>query len=238
VVLLAGYSAWKASLRREAALGSERRQAQAEISRLLSQVSQARNRVSAGQAHVQELEARQAELARNADKLRARLAELQTAQQKQVARLATLPLPALSSELQSHLAPQAVKLETGNAKFSGGGQAPNFPLAVSAEGGRQIAASLQDLKSCREQAEIEEQQYQNCRASLTNYAALSQQQAQQTRDLKQALDAQRQAYEARDQLAQEELKAARGSWVHRLASKAKWFGVGLAVGTVAALAAK
>jgi chromosome segregation ATPase len=240
VILVAGYYAWKASLGREAALDLERRQA--EISNLKSQISKALDRVAARQTRVQELEARRAELERTANELRARLAELHTAEQKQIGRIAALPLPALSSELQRHFGPEAVKLETHNSKLQDGGRvspsADGFQFRVSEEGGRRIATALEELKGCREQATIKEQQYQNCRASLTDYAALGEQQALQTRDLKQALDAEQRAFEVRDQLAKKEVKAAHGSWLHRLVGKAKWFVVGAAIGVAAGVAAR
>jgi len=251
VILVAGYYTWKASLRREAALDLERRQARAEISNLKSQISQALDRVAARQTRVQELEARRAELERTANELRARLAELHTAEQKQIGRIAALPLPQLKKEISSQLSvvseqpprttarrPEAPSEPATYRGEAPGPRADDGQLTLGELGMRQIATALEELKGCREQAAIKDQQYQNCRASLTDYAALGEQQALQTRDLKQALDADQRAFEVRDQLAKKEVKAARGSWLHRLVGKAKWFVAGAAIGVAAGVAAR
>jgi len=228
VILMAGYYAWKASLRREAALDLERRQAQAEISNLKSQISQALDRVAARQTRVQELEARRAELERTANELRARLAELHTAEQKQIGRIAALPLPQLADQVRQQVPGVRFQVSEDSAETS----------HLTPDTLRAVARGAEELKGCREQATIKEQQYQNCRASLTDYAALGEEQALQTRDLKQALDAEQRAFEVRDLLARKEVKAARGSWLHRLVGKAKWFVAGAAIGVAAGVVAR
>ena len=123
-----------------------------------------------------------------------------------------------------------------------GGQSPPLQnpaaLALTASGARKVEASLVALDACRAESDIQARQLSNCRARAeADEAAIEQ--------LKGSVDSLNHALAAKDKILVEqqsqykaELRAARGTFLGRLARLSEHVAIGVAVGVAIGAAAK
>ena len=210
-----GLSAWNRA--RALRLATETGALQSEISNLKLQAAAAEKRAITAEDRAQQLGAELERSAVRGRQLAAELEKLKTKEGNEQARIAALPTDQLGIELQ-----QTIKT-AGILRFA----------QDDSEGARRVLEIIGERDSCREQLGLKDQQLQICRESMIDYAAIGEQQTIQIRDLKQALDLEKRAFQKRDDLAKVQVKAAKGSWFSRFTGKAKWFVIGVAAGAIA-----
>lgn len=203
-----GFSAW--SRAREIRLATETGALQSEIRNLKSQAAEAEKRAVQAEGRAQELQGEIEKSEVRSQKLAVELKNLQLAAAAEQARIAALTPAEVAAEVAAQVG------------------APGSDAAL-----RRTLEIIGDRDSCREQAAVKDQQFANCRESLVDYAAIGEQQAIQIREMKQALDLERRAFDKRDDLAKKQVSAAKGSWFSRFTGKAKWFAIGVGAGAIA-----
>jgi len=193
------YYRWKSEIRR--ALQSEflNQQQAGEIAALRRGSAQAEDRAVEAEGRAQELLGKLEKLSVASGQLSVKLQNLERAAAAEKARIAALPTDQLGIELQ-----QTIKT-AGILRFA----------QDDSEGARRVLEIIGERDSCREQSGLKDQQFANCRESLEDYAAVGEQQAKQIGDLKQALDLSKRAFQKRDDLAEKQVSAAKGSWLGR-----------------------
>ena len=95
-----------------------------------------------------------------------------------------------------------------------------------------MATALVELDACREQQQVVEAQFANCRARVDTNAAIIQQHVDSLAKLNQALSAKDEIQTRRETEHQAELKAARGSRLSRLARVVECVALGIVMGAV------
>ena len=198
---------------------------------------------------IHELEAKRSKLERDATDLATRLQSLQASERAQAAQVAVLP----PAELARHVADELASQDSGAAKeeesrnseagrpqvvdgMSGPPPPTTHPLppafSLSEPQLRNLAAALVERDACRDQKGVVEAQFANCHSQVDTNAAIIQQQADSLAKLNQALSAKDEILARREVQQQAELKAARGSWLSRLARVAEYVGIGVVIGVV------
>ena len=195
------------------------------------------------------LEAQRATLVRNAGDLAARLQSLQERERAQAAQVAALPPAELARRVADELAAQdsgpTKEEQSQNSKLEIRNSAdaiqnpkskiensPSPALALSEPQLRNLAAALVERDACREQKQVVEAQFTNCRAQVGANAAIIQQQADSLAKLNEALAAKNEILTRREAQHQVELKAARGSRLARLARVVECVAIGIVIGVV------
>jgi hypothetical protein len=97
---------------------------------------------------------------------------------------------------------------------------------------RNLAAALVERDACREQQQVVEAQFTNCRGQVDTNATILQRQADSLAQLNTALSAKDEILKRRETQHQAELKAARGSRLARLARVVEYVAIGVAIGAV------
>jgi chromosome segregation ATPase len=182
---------------------------QSEIQNLKSQIGQAEDRAVQAEGRAQQLGAELEKLAVGRRQLAANLEKAKAEAAAEQARIAALGAAEVAAEVARQVG------------------APGLDAAL-----RRTLEIIADRDACREQSGLKDQQFANCRESLVDYAAIGEQQGLQIQDLKQALDLERRAFDKRDDLAKNQVSAAKGSWLGRTLGKAKWFVVGVGAGAI------
>jgi hypothetical protein len=203
------YYRWKSEIGRAAQAELLNGQQAAEIAGLRKKSGQAEDRAIAAEGRAQELGEELEKVSAISHQLSANLEKLKAKEGTDQARIAALTPVEVAA---------AVTARVGEA---GSEAALRHTLELIA-----------DRDACKDQSAIKDLQYANCRESLVDYAAIGEQQTIQIRELKQALDLERRAFDKRDDLAKVQVSAAKGSWFSRFTGKAKWFVVGVGAGAV------
>jgi hypothetical protein len=208
-----GFSAW--SRARETRLATETGALQSEISNLKSQAAAAEKHALVAEGQTKELRAEVQRHETVEGQLAGQLKNLQAAAATEQARIAALPADQLGPELQKTIA------TAGILRFA----------QDDTEGARRVLEIITDRNTCLERSTVNSQLLSNCRESLVDYGAIGDQQALEIRDLKEALDLEKRAFDKRDDLAKVQVKTAQGTWIHRVWNRVK-FPVGVVLGGV------
>jgi hypothetical protein len=97
---------------------------------------------------------------------------------------------------------------------------------------RKLAAALVERDACREQQQVMEAQFSNCRGQVDAHAAILRRQADSLAQLNVALAAKDEILARRETQHQAELKAARGGRLARVARVVECVAIGIALGVV------
>jgi hypothetical protein len=246
-------------VRRNALLQQAQRAAAAEVSSLKKQVAAEVHAANVENARaLEKLQARRQEIDRRDQELTARLAALRQEAPAQAQRVAALPTSEVVTRVAAQLGFHAQDLVPGaslpgedaapagetNAapeasKGSSGAGSPEISvLPLSASGARKVETALVELAGCRAQSSLQEQLITNCRARAATDAATIQRQAGSIAMLNQARAAQEQINQRQQAACREELRAARGTFLSRLARVSKHVAIGVAVGVVIGVAVR
>jgi len=204
------YYCWKAEIRHAAQAELLNQQQAAEIAKLRAGAEASEAESKTHEARIQELSAEVQKSEVRSQKLAADFAAAVEREKKARAEIAQLR-PA-----------EVVK----RAEDSG------FRIQDAATG-RKVLDLIADRDGCREELGISEAQNKNCEDRNSIFDVQRSELLSQVGDLKTALDLEKRAFEQRDDLAKKQVSAAKGSWLARIASKAKWFAVGVTAGAVA-----
>ncbi len=117
-----------------------------------------------------------------------------------------------------------------------GGGSSEAAIGLSAAGAREVDVALAELNACRAERANQAQQLKASGARAAADEAALQRQAAATAELGRALESERQAGRARQAEAKRELKAARGTFLERLARATEHVALGVALGLVAGVA--
>ena len=217
-VLLVGalavtYYRWKLQIRRAAEEELLNGQQAAEIAALRRGSAQAEDRAVEAEGRAQQLGEELEKLTVDSRQLTGKLEKLQTEAKAEKARIAALPADQLGPELQKTIA------TAGILRFA----------QDDSEGARRVLEIITDRDACREQLGISEAQNKNCEARNSMFDVQRSELTSQVRELKQALDLEKRAFDKRDDLAKVQVKTAQGLWIHRVWNRVK-FPVGLVLG--------
>jgi len=257
LLLAAWWYEHQARLRQSFELAQLQKQSATAVSALEARAAAAIRQANQRNAQaIHALEAQRATLVRNAGDLAARLQSLQERERAQAAQVAVLPVPELARRVAAELAlqdsdlgdrgsGQATEEQGRNSKFEIRNSAdviqnpkskienpPSPALALSEPQLRNLAAALVERDACREQKQVVEGQFTNCRAQVGANAAIIQQQADSLAKLNEALAAKNEILTRREAQHQAELKAARGSRLSRLARVVECVAMGIVIGVV------
>ena len=117
--------------------------------------------------------------------------------------------------------------------------ANNAPaLALTASGARKVETALVELNACRAESEIETRQISNCQARAEADEAALKRQAGSIASLNQALAAKDEILARQQSEYKAELRAARGTFLGRLARVTEHVAIGVAVGVAIGAAVK
>ncbi len=229
-----------AHVRQAGELGELRKQAGADISSLKAQADSARREADRQHAQViRGLQARQANLARAGEELRERLAALQQEERKQVEQAATLPTFEVATRVAARLGLSAPR-QAGAGDPTGGashtpttaqasaGTGPELRLDETAQ--RKVLTDLAQLDACEEQSIVLNRQVENCNSQVATQAELIHQQSASIESLHLALADQDKMVAQLKKEQQAELKAVRGTRLHRLVRTLEHVGIGVAIG--------
>lgn len=209
-----GFSAWNRA--RDIRLAIETGALQSEISNLRSRAVAAEKRAASSQQLAAELGKKLEKLTVDSRQLTAKLEKAKAEAAAEQVRIAALPTEQLGAELQKTIA------TAGILRFA----------QDDSEGARRVLEIITDRDACVQLSTVNSQLLANCRESLIDYAAIGEQQAIQIREMNQALDLERRAFDKRDDLAKVQVKTVQGTWIHRAWNKVK-FPVGVALGGLA-----
>jgi hypothetical protein len=184
------------------------------------------------------LEAQRRKLERDANGLAARLQALQQSERAQAAQTAILPPAELARRVAAELAPRDSEVGISDSeptrRLTPSPQplAPSPALVLTEPQLRNLAAALVERDACREQQQVVEAQFTNCRGQVDTNAAILQRQADSLAQLNTALSAKDEILKRRETQHQAELKAARGSRLARLARVVECVAIGVVIGAV------
>jgi len=204
------YYAWKSAIRRTAQAELLNQQQAAQIAALRAAGAASEVQAKARDPRIQDLAGQLQKSEARGQKLAADLAAAVEREKKTHAEIGQLP-------------PAEVVKRTEDSGFR----------IEDTETGRKVLDLIADRDGCREQLGISEAQNKSCEDRNSMFAAQNSELTAPVREFKQALDLEKRAFAQREDLAKKEVKAARGSWLGRVAGKAKWFAVGVGVGAVA-----
>jgi|YelNatPaOPRAMG01_1025707.scaffolds.fasta_scaffold55305_4 hypothetical protein len=213
-----------ADVRRRAQLEQVRQQTSAQIAALKQQARQDIERANVENARaVQKIEERRRAIEQQNQRLAVQLDELRRRAQVQADQVATLPISSVVTRVAAQLGLQA-------QDFRSPQDGKPAALALTDSGARKVAAAVVNLDACRSESNIEQQQFSNCQArAQADEAAIER--------LKSSVASLNDAIAARDKiLAQQsaeckaELRAARGTFLGRLARTAEHVAIGVAMG--------
>jgi hypothetical protein len=111
-------------------------------------------------------------------------------------------------------------------------------LPLTSSGARKVETALVELDACRGESKIETQQISNCQARAAADAAVIQRQANSLASLNQALKAKDTILNRQASECKAELRAARGTFLGRLAHVTEHVAIGLVMGVVMGVALK
>jgi len=246
LLLAAWWYAHQARLRQSIELALLQKQTATALSTLEAGAAAAIRQANERNAHaIHELEAQRRKLERDANGLAARLQALQQNERAQAAQTAILP----PAELARRVAAELGNRESGSGSrgssdvkppASSVGSSlptPDSPLptpalVLSEPQLRNLAAALVERDACREQQQVVEAQFTNCRGQVDTNATILQHQADSLAQLNTALSAKDEILKRRETQHQAELKAARGSRLARLARVVEYVAIGVAIGAV------
>lgn len=206
-----GFSAWNRA--RALRLATETGALQSEISNLRSQAAAAEKSAVRSEQLAVELGKKLEKLTVDSRQLTAKLERAKAEGAAEKARIAALPADQLGPELQKTIA------TAGILRFAQDDSA----------GTRRVLEIITDRDACVQRSTLNSQLLSNCRESQADYAAIGEQQAIQIREMKQALDLNKRAFDKRDDLAKVQVRTAQGTWIHRAWNKVK-FPIGVALG--------
>jgi len=217
VLLLAAlavtYYRWKSEIRRAVQSEFLNQQQAGEIAALRAGAATSEAQAAAREGRIQELAAEVAKKEAISRQLSANLEKLKAEATAEQARIAALPADQLGLELQKTIA------TAGILRFA----------QDDSEGARRVLEIITDRDACREQLGISEAQNKNCEARNSMFDVQRSELTSQVRELKQALDLEKRAFEKRDDLAKVQVKTVQGPWIHRVWNRVK-FPVGIALG--------
>lgn len=254
LLLAAWWYAHQARLRQSIELALLQKQTATALSTLEAGAAAAIRQANERNAHaIHELEAQRRKLERDANGLAARLQALQQNERAQAAQTAILPPAELARRVAAELAPQDSEVgirdseptrrltpspsppgkgERGEGFPSPQPLAPSPALVLTEPQLRNLAAALVERDACREQQQVVEAQFTNCRGQVDTNATILQHQADSLAQLNTALSAKDEILKRRETQHQAELKAARGSRLARLARVVEYVAIGVAIGAV------
>lgn len=111
-------------------------------------------------------------------------------------------------------------------------------LPLTASGARKVERALVELKDCRAENDIETRQISNCQARAEADEAALKRQGSSVASLNQALQAKDEILARQQSEYQAELRAARGTFLGRLAHAAEHVAIGVALGVAIGVAVK
>ncbi len=111
-------------------------------------------------------------------------------------------------------------------------------LALTASGARKVEAALVELNACRAESGIEAQQFSTCQARAEADEAEVKRLNVSAASLNRALDAKDKILALQQSESQAELRAARGTFLGRLARLAEHVAIGMAMGVAIGVAVK
>jgi hypothetical protein len=202
------YYRWKAEIRRAAQAELLNQQAAVQIAALRQAAAAAENRAKQVEPRVRELEGKLQKSAMRSQQLAAELEKAKAAAANDQARLAALTPVEVAAEVAAQLG------------------APGSDAAL-----RGTLEIMADRDGCQEQSLVKDQQLANCEERNSIFNVQRSELLSQVGDLKQALDLEKRAFDARDDLAKVQVKTAQGTWIHRAWNKVK-FPVGIVLGGV------
>jgi hypothetical protein len=252
-LLAAWWYAHQARLRQSIELALLQKQTATALSTLEAGAAAAIRQANERNAHaIHELEAQRRKLERDANGLAARLQALQQNERAQAAQTAILPPAELARRVAAELGSRESGI--GNRESGSGSRGssdvkppassvgsslptPDSPLptpalVLSEPQLRNLAAALVERDACREQQQVVEAQFTNCRGQVDTNATILQHQADSLAQLNTALSAKDEILKRRETQHQAELKAARGSRLARLARVVEYVAIGVAIGAV------
>jgi hypothetical protein len=221
VVALAGvvimFFAWSCErqARRRDTVEAKRvkKQAAEEISRLQQQAAGALRDAQQSALAVRKLEGQRQQLVREGERLRQSLESLRQQELARANEVATLP----TSEVVSRVASRLQEPVSG-VRAQGSGPTPNTSptsgpaLLLSDQGVRKVETAIVELDSCRQQAQVMEQQVSNCEQQAKLYSSIQEQQSATIAKLHAALADKDQVLARSEEEHRAELKAARGTF--------------------------
>jgi hypothetical protein len=209
------YYTWKTAIRRAAQAELLNQQQAGEIAALRAGAVAREAQATARDGRIKELAGEVEKSAVRSRQLAAELAAAKAAAAVEQARIKALPAEQVGPELQKTV-PTA-----GVLRFA----------QDDSEGARRVLEIIGQRDSCREQSALQDQQLANCEDRNSLFEVQRSELLFQVRDLKQALDLEKRAFEQRDDLAKKQVKAAGGTWVHRAWNRVK-FPLGIGIGVV------
>jgi hypothetical protein len=238
-LMLAGF--WlhehDARVRESVALQQQKRQTNLQVGRLERRAaSEVRAANQQNAQAVRHLEAERQKLMARDRKLSARLADLEASERAQVGRIATLPIGEVERQVEQ-------RLGAGSGRRAGLHQEPQgrragLALQLTDAGARKVDEALVELDACRAERANETGQVSNCAARAAADEAALRRQAGSISELNQALKTKQQAWRAREAESQAELRAARGTFLGRLARTSEHVAIGVGIGIVVGMAVR
>jgi hypothetical protein len=248
-----------ADVRRRAQLERVEQQASAQVAALKRQAEQDIRRANVENAKtVQKIEERRRAIEQQSQRLAAQLAELRRRAQVQADQVATLPISNVVTRVAAQLGLQAQDVAKGGTAFShAGADAQPAPgntagpkngqhrtpeilgpaqddnataLALTGPGARKVAAALANLDACRAESAVEQQQFSTCQARAQADDAAIEHLKDSVASLNDALAAKDKILAQRTVECRAELRAARGTFLGRLARTTEHVAIGVAVG--------
>lgn len=205
---------WKASLVRNAQLDLRIEQKESQISNLKSQIASAESRADARERRVKELEAREEQLSALSRQLSAKLETAKREAKRREAELAALPAAQVHAQIEAEKIPAFAGMTEGQE--------------------RAAAGIILARDNCREQLGLSEAQNENCEGRAANLKEQLEEQVKQISSFQFQVSTQAEVMRRQDELRKLEVTRARGAWWQRLGRNAKWFGLGVLAGGVAA----
>jgi hypothetical protein len=252
-----------AGIRRQAQVQQLRKQTSAQVAALKKQAEQDVRQANVENAKaIQHLEERRKQIEQQNLQLSAQLIRLRAQAQTQADEVATLPISEIVARVATQLGLQADDVAPGGSPSAniaksakqppgaetphpaaravtlsprrGLGQTPSAALALTSSGARKVETALVELNACGAESKVQDQQMSNCQARAQADNATIARLNSSVSSLNQALAAKDNILTQQAGQYKAELRAARGTFLGRLAHVTEHViigvGVGLAIG--------
>jgi hypothetical protein len=234
-----------ARIRQQVRLQQLQNETSAQVAELRKQAAQDVKQANVENAKaIARLEQRRQQAEQQSRQLAAQLARLREQAQIQAGEVATLPISEIATRVAAQLGLKAedVMPERTADIAKGSTSAPpirkSTALSLTPSGARKVETALVELDACRAENRIENQQISNCQARAEADDATIQRQAGSIASLNRAIEVKDKILSRQAAEYQAELRAARGTFLGRLARTAERVAIGVAMGVAIGVAVK
>ena len=256
-----------AGIRRQAQVQQLRKQTSAQVAALKKQAEQDVRQANVENAKaIQQLEERRKQIEQQNLQLSAQLIRLRAQAQTQADEVATLPISEIVARVATQLGLQADDVAPGGSPSAdiarsamqspgaqtphpaagaatlsprrGLGRTPSAALALSASGARKVETALVELNACRAEGKVQDQLISNCQARTQADDATIARLNSSVTSLSQALAAKDKILTQQAGQYKAELRAARGTFLGRLAHVTEHVAIGVGVGLAIGVAVR